>query len=241
MVAPAVIGAGLSAAGSVIGNALGNKAAKDAANKAWDRQQIVMQNQIQWKVQDAVKAGLHPLAALGVNPASGPAAAMVGGDLGSNLAQAGQDLGRALEANASPLDKANAQLTRLQLERGSLENELLRTQIASQRMRIAQQGTPGIIQNGGAPETIVNPFTGEKSVVAHPDLGQTAENHYSDLGGFIYGGGAMIADFLRNNGYDPELFHRDPTGYAAQVTLDYARRWWASKQREQARNGGSGW
>lgn len=232
------IGAGLSAIGSIVGNNAQNKAAKDAANKAWDRQQSVMKNQVQWRVQDAVKAGLHPLAALGMNPSSGPAAAAIGGDLGSNLAQAGQDIGRAMEANASPMDKANAQLTRLQLERGGLENELLRTQIASQRMRIAQQGTPGIIQNGGAPETISNPFTQEKTVVRNPDLGQTAENHYSDVGGFVYGGGAMIADFLRNNGYDPELAYRDPVGYAATLARDYARRWWEGRQ---SKGGGSGW
>ena len=73
------------AAGSVVGGVagyLGQKKAESAqrqANRlAYEREKEFAQNQIQWKVKDAVAAGLHPLAALGVNPASANASAQVG-------------------------------------------------------------------------------------------------------------------------------------------------------------------
>jgi len=49
-----------------------------------------LQNQIQWRVQDAKKAGLHPLAALGISPASG-ASVMAGS---SGISKMGQSIGQ---------------------------------------------------------------------------------------------------------------------------------------------------
>lgn len=139
-----LLGAALGAAGSIAGGIIGGNQASNAANKAWDRQKAVLQRQVTWRVRDAVRAGIHPLAALGLNPASGPPAAQIGTDWGSNLGNAGQEIGRAAEAAMTPENQTTAQLVRLQLERGSLENDLLRAQIASQRMRNIQQMTPGI-------------------------------------------------------------------------------------------------
>lgn len=139
-----MLGEIIGAIGSIAGGLLGSSAADNAADQAWDRQKKVLKNQVQWRVADAVKAGLHPLAALGLNPASGPPMAEIGTDWGANLGNAGQDIGRAADALMTPADKTMGQLTRLQLERGQLENDLLRGQIASQRMRLVQQATPGV-------------------------------------------------------------------------------------------------
>lgn len=206
-----LIGGGLS----LLSNSWNNTAADNAADEAWDRQKKVLTNQIQWRVADTVKAGLHPLAALGVNPASGPAAAQVGG---VDLGQFGQDLGNSIEAKYDPATKISAAVARLELERGGLENELLRTQIASQRMRLAQQGTPGI---PGAPGSSgnVNPFTGEVFGTKYPGLGQNAENDYSDVGGNIFGGAALVADWAGNNGINPRDLYRDPVGTLANKLL----------------------
>lgn len=155
MVAP-LIGAAIGAAGRITGGIISGNQASDAANKAWDRQKAVLQRQVTWRVRDAVRAGIHPLAALGLNPASGPPMASIGTDWASNLGEAGQDLGRAAEAALTPEDQTTAQLTRLAVERGTLENELLRTQIASQRMRNMQQATPGV-PRPGRPTGLVHP------------------------------------------------------------------------------------
>lgn len=45
----------------------------------WERQKAILQNQLLWRVQDARKAGIHPLAALGLSPASGPSESVFSG------------------------------------------------------------------------------------------------------------------------------------------------------------------
>lgn len=80
------------------------------ANKAWKRQKEMMKRQIQWRVKDAKRAGLHPLAALGISPASGPS---MGPSIGSrrstgrSLANMGQGL-KAMLAGKNELDAAMA-------------------------------------------------------------------------------------------------------------------------------------
>lgn len=50
------------------------EANQDAFNRTMRYQDALNRNQIKWRVADAKQSGLHPLAALGVNPASGPSA-----------------------------------------------------------------------------------------------------------------------------------------------------------------------
>lgn len=211
----ALIGGLVSGGLGLLGSKMSNDAAEDAAEQAFEYQKQILQKQVQWRVKDAIKAGLHPLAALGVNPASGPPPAQVDMNLGSTLAGAGQDIGRALEAGISASDQASIHMAQLQVENQNLQNDLLRTQIASQRMRNVQTGTPGIYSS--PTERLLNPATGETWPVKYPDLGQTAENHYSDIGGFVFGGGSMVADWMRNNGMDPKAAWDDPTGYVAMM------------------------
>lgn len=94
-------------------------------------------------VMDAYReTGIHPLSLLGVNPASASPVGMVGGSSGGNwrkgIADAGQDIGRAVSATADQGTR-NA-LAKLSLERGGLENELLRVQIANQVQNL-ERGT----------------------------------------------------------------------------------------------------
>jgi len=179
-----MIGEIAAAGAGLIGKGIDAATSYYGAEKAWDRQKKVLQNQIQWKVQDAVKAGLHPLAGLGVNPAS------VGGQwAGTDFGSMGQDIGRAVEAVASPKDKSASALMQLSVERGNLENELLRTQIASQRMRLAQQGTIGV--PGGGAGTIPTPFS-TPGPVANKGLGQEAADDFGDFIGELYGIGNFV-------------------------------------------------
>lgn len=105
-----------------------------AAERAADRQMQFdfATKGVQWKAADARAAGLHPLFAMGASTHSyTPQAVGVQPEsMGGALSSAGQDIGRALNATRNAPDRANAALQALTLERGQLENDLLRSQIA---------------------------------------------------------------------------------------------------------------
>lgn len=90
------------------------------------------QNSIQWRVEDAKKAGIHPLAAMGLPLASAPTLSVGNTDYASTYSDMGQSLGRAADAVMTRDERAaTAAMDALKLERASLENDLLRSQITS--------------------------------------------------------------------------------------------------------------
>lgn len=234
-----MLGAIIGAAGGIAGNIIGNNAAKKAADKAWERQKTALQNQIQWKVADAQKAGIHPLAALGVNPASGPAPAMIDGSLGPTLANAGQDLGNSIERMMSPEAKTASAMARLQLERGTLENDLLRSQITSQRLRNVREAAPALRttdgsgkpvgyahpdgswvagDNGMGSKAVVDDFS-RPFIVGRPGAAQQIADNYGDGVQEIYGLGALAYDLYKNYGPDVMQYLGDAMK-AAAVSAD---------------------
>lgn len=118
MSAAALIGAGAS----ILGGLLGSKSAsKDRA-----LQVEMAKNAIQWRVEDAKKAGIHPLSALG---AATPGYAPVGdGGLGNAVGQAGEQISRSLD----PLNKAQLDVLRSEAERNRAEAA---NQVAAARSR----------------------------------------------------------------------------------------------------------
>lgn len=137
----------ISAGSKLLGGFLSDKATEknNAANLAFQREQLdrneALQREfansgIQWKVQDAEKAGVHPLYALGANTTSfSPISMSASSDpktgLGNALSDMGQDVSRAIRATSSAEDRAyNDTMKRLNLRKASLENDLLASQIA---------------------------------------------------------------------------------------------------------------
>lgn len=136
-----------------VGNLVGGLIGKSSQEKALEQQNAIAQqnialqkefaqNAIQWKAADAQAAGIHPYYAMGAtttsfNPVS---VGHVGGNpLGEGLAAMGQDLGRAVTKSQTPeqrQDVVGKQAAALSLERGTLENELLKTRIASERAKL---------------------------------------------------------------------------------------------------------
>lgn len=153
----------LGAATSIAGGLLQNKANKEAnrqaeaqAQRQYEQQKEFAQSGIQWKVQDAEKAGIHPLYALGANtisysPQSVGSSATDFGFLGN----AGQNIGRAIDATRSNSGKLEAlQLTasQLQLEGLALDNDFKRAQLASAAALANQTGSaPGLPNVSTAP------------------------------------------------------------------------------------------
>lgn len=153
----ALVGAGASIAGSAMNaSAAASNNAATLADKEKDRelQREFAQSGIQWKVADAKKAGIHPIYALGGSTASytPSAISLSTPDIGSGLATAGQDIGRAIGATATQQQRDTAYTVatqKLSLERAGLENELLKSQIARAR-QTPNPPMPAASQSGNA-------------------------------------------------------------------------------------------
>lgn len=142
MVWPAIIAAGATIAGSLLANRGGDSNDQAAEQFNWNSQlqREFAQNGIRWRVDDAKAAGLHPLYALGGSGASASPINYVGNQgggsstneaLGSGLSQFGQDISRAMRAGKTAPERHADEMNRLAMENASLQNDLLRSQIAS--------------------------------------------------------------------------------------------------------------
>lgn len=199
---------------SAIGNWFGGQAARESSENIAEKniamQREFAQNGIQWKVNDAKAAGVHPLFALGASTTS--FSNVAGGDGGADyISKMGQDIGRAVNSTATQetRDKAfTAATEKLALERGSLENELLKSQI----VRLRQQSTPafpaasapaGVALLGGdvpkgAPNDPIKAVPGPEHVgvdpgatwLHHPGFSDASktEDRYGDIGEEVKGG-----------------------------------------------------
>lgn len=191
-----MLGELIGAGASILGGILGNKSAEKAAKQNYKQQKEFAQSGIQWKVKDATKAGIHPLYALGANTHSFSPSNVGSTALGEGIAQAGQNIGRALDSGRSSGERLSVRANELALQRGELENLKLATEI-----RLLQQpGTPpapiterAIIDGQGvtstAPEVIPQQVMG-----SHPEnraIGPLAkpETEFSavNLGNGVYG------------------------------------------------------
>lgn len=122
----------------------------DFAWKQSLRNEDYMRNYMQYRTQDAEKAGIHPLAALGVNTGSGPSgAAFVGADqsprpnafdLGSDLAHGmGQNISRAVLAQKTQDEREMHQAS---LARVQAETDFIHAQRAESEKRLQAPENP---------------------------------------------------------------------------------------------------
>lgn len=159
-----------------------NQFDRQMESAAIDRQlqEIFAKNGVQWRVQDAKAAGLHPLAALGAQisspspiqvsgsvpggnvptaspVSSNPISPFRGNDsIASAMSSFGQDLSRAMTASASAWEREQAVKTAssaLSLENQSLQNQLLSSQIA--KTSGASVGPPAPIPSSGSGPLVV--------------------------------------------------------------------------------------
>lgn len=130
---------------------------QDNYDRSDSLQREFAQNGISWKVQDAERAGIHPLFALGAQGASYSPSTFIAGDLPrrntfSSLASMGQDVSRAVFATA-PQRKRDAAMFELNREQGELENAILRHKLSQMRavgpaMPLSGSGMSGGLLDG---------------------------------------------------------------------------------------------
>jgi len=213
-----MLGPLIGAAANVIGGIMGQNAQKEAAatQERMAAQNIALQKEfaqsgIQWKVADAKAAGVHPLYALGANttsfspvsvgsPSSSP--------LGQGIAAAGQDVSRAMAATSNSTTRMLSGLT---LERGALENELLRTQIAKARQQI---GPP-------IPTANDNPWAipGQGNSIPPIDWSDLIKKKPHEITPTAYNAPSQEPGPMPFTGYS-----QTPTGYAPVPSKDYKDR-----------------
>lgn len=178
---PALIAAGTSILGGILG--------KNQADKQAKLQQQFAQNGIQWKVEDAKKAGIHPLYALGANTVSYNPVGV--GDWTQSIAQSGQDIGRAINASrtgSARVDAYTATAQNLTLRKMDLENQVLAAQLArinqtqtppfpGDNNLIPGQGNSGIVSQGV--KTIPMERNASKEGALHQEAGVVSDKTFS--------------------------------------------------------------
>lgn len=153
----------ISGIGSIVGGFFGRDAAKDNASRQADLQKQFAKSGIQWRVEDAKKAGVHPIYALGANTTSYTPQS-VGDPLGGAISEASQSFGRAINHTMTSDERvASKVLTDLHIERAKLQNDQLRLDIAASTNRLMTQ--PG---TGKPTPGVGGPVPQETSVDAAP-------------------------------------------------------------------------
>lgn len=119
-----LVGSGISAASSLAGGIINNMFSKpdDSWQRNYEAQKEFAQNSIQWRVQDAQKAGIHPLYAFGQMPGYTPSSSFETNSMGESIAQAGNHFGRAM----GQIGMLNAEL----------QNQKLKTEITKDKVEL---------------------------------------------------------------------------------------------------------
>lgn len=225
-----MIGNLIGAGASLIGGLINRDSARRSANQTRDMalQQMQLQKDfaksgIRWRVEDARKAGIHPLYALGANTTSyTPQSVSFGADtsLGNAFAQAGQDIGRAINSTRTGAERTDAftksvqaiQLTNagLDTEAKRLQIELLKSQI--QRSSGAQSSPPGP-GDFVTPEDKIEenkPMNLGKRWYSNPAWSPSSAitDNYGEPGEWAYFGPKLIADLAYNIDHRGRQFGR---------------------------------
>lgn len=228
-----MLGALIGAGASIAGGLLSNKSQKEAnrAAEAQNERNIALQKEfaqsgIQWKVKDAEAAGVHPLYALGAQTTSFAPSSVGGGASDfSFLGQAGQNIGRAIDATRStPASALALQLGKVQIEGAQLDNDLKRAQLAS-AIATNMPGHPGLpglftqhqIPGQGDSGSSDPTLTPAQHMLRQPDYttnlkaagkdympapgwsnAQAYEDRYGELSDYVMGPAILASDYMHN-------------------------------------------
>lgn len=142
---------------NLAGGALNDWSQAQQSELDYQRQKEFAQNSMQWKAEDAKKAGFHPLAALGTMSANYTPSASAGGGIGDALMNTGQAVGRGVSRALNPETKMNRRLLSLQVRQEELKTKALEDSL--KKMGQAPQPTKagaGTVKNSVMPKNRKN-------------------------------------------------------------------------------------
>lgn len=129
---PIVTGALIGAGANVLGGLFGKK----SAERGTSAQMEMAKHGISWRVADAKRAGIHPLAALGL-PLTSFVPQRVGGDW---IGKAGQQVGAAVSASLERKERIENRSRELRLADAEIRNRELHNQILEKDLLGSGQG-----------------------------------------------------------------------------------------------------
>lgn len=152
-----MLGAFIGAGSTLLGGILGRKDQEKQAARQEALQREFAQNAIQWRAQDAEKAGISKLYALGANTTSYSPVSVGGSPFASSIANAGQNLGRAIDAQQSPTGRAGTLATEIaqtQLEGLKIDNQIKVAELNARNNLRNQPGNPPAIMDDETTPTV---------------------------------------------------------------------------------------
>jgi len=189
----ALIGAGSSLLGGLMAGRQADKQAK--------LQKQFAQNAIQWKAADAEKAGISKLYALGANTVS-YSPVSTGGSLSEGISSAGQNIGRAIDAQNSNLGRTGQLATAIaktQLEGLQVDNDIKRAHLASQITTNNQAGNPPGAQDITTTPHI--PGQGNSTILLKKEIAPASPGQANRS----YGVSPDVDMYKTTHGYAPEV------------------------------------
>ena len=131
-------------------------------------------HRVQWTVDDAKKAGIHPLAALGANLGSGPSATV-----NTGIGEAVQAYQREKLAERDDIEKtfmsAKTRHINAMAATEEAKKDLVMQQLMDSKNAMANQKSNAVQDN------IILDSEGKKRVVGVPGLAEEGEKHYGEL------------------------------------------------------------
>lgn len=189
----ALIGAGANLVGSAIN--------KLNVGKQSAMQEKFAKNAIQWKAADAEKAGISKLYALGANTTSYSPVSV--GGIGGGIADAGQNIGRAISATQSPLGRAGVLATEIaqtQLEGLKVDNDIKREELLSKLATRTQAGQPPAVLDSET--TPVVPGQGNSAIKLRVEKRLSPAGEYPHKS---FGVSPEVDMYRTKYGYSPEV------------------------------------
>lgn len=133
------IGGAIGGIGSIVGGILGSNNAQAVAGMNYEAQKEFAQNGIRWKVEDAKRAGIHPLYALGASTQGYSPTAGYTGDFGISdaAAQFGQGFERAQQAKMTKEEREKQEVRDAIQDMAALEDLNQKRRMNDAQIRLA--------------------------------------------------------------------------------------------------------
>lgn len=212
--------AAIAAGGKILGGVMSDRATsrQNAANIA--HQKEFAQNAVQWKVEDAKKAGLHPLYALGANTTSFSPIPVTGSATGDAIARGAANVAESM--SKSKMNKLQTDLVEAQIQESRSRSIAALAQAKATNAE-ADFVTKQAIESAHRRDTQLK--VGAVPITKDPNWSDTQdmEDRYGDVAGAIYGLAVGGADFVKTQAARARAYHNKMEGIAAKNGYIYVR------------------